>query len=78
MNDDRLCPDHGLTATFDDEAGITVVCGGSPVEGRFTPAQALSAFDGQSITGVWTLTIDDALDGDVGVLHGWRLEMMVS
>ncbi len=37
------------------------------------PAQPLAAFDGQSITGTWTLTIADTAGGDTGALNDWAL-----
>jgi len=42
------------------------------------PQQALSAFNGQSITGFWTLSIQDNFNQDGGSLDGWGLRFCVS
>ena len=47
---------------------------GAPVAGaRYIPNEPLSVFDGQSITGDWTLTITDGGEGDATTLNGWQL-----
>ena len=62
-----------VDATFDD-SGATLVCGTNPaITGNIAPAQALSAFNGQSSQGVWTLTITDSYNGDGGQLNNWGL-----
>lgn len=63
-------PGDGLqNVTFDDEAsGLPpsfVVNGTCWVDQDFQPApDSFSAFDGESITGTWTLTVADAFVGD--------------
>lgn len=51
--------DGPLLATFDDEALAAHDSQGDPPIGVFQPFQALSAFDGQQLAGIWTLTIFD-------------------
>ncbi len=48
------------TITFDDEAP-TAVGGATIISGAFRGAQALSAFDGKSSLGLWTIGIGDKL-----------------
>ncbi len=63
-----------LTDTiFDDEAGTNISAGSAPFTGSFIPDQSLSAFDGFSITGLWTLIIDDLASSDIGELREWRI-----
>lgn len=64
--------DPNGTFTFDDEAAVDV---GSinTAGGSFRPLNALSAFDGQSAAGVWTLRIRDDAGADAGALRSWNL-----
>jgi subtilisin-like proprotein convertase family protein len=43
------------------------------IAGTFSPNNPLSAFDGESIAGTWTLTISDRASGDEGTLNAWCL-----
>ena len=64
-----------MDATFDDEAGGAFPTSGSVI-GTFTPGTgALSAFDGQELSGSWTLRIQDisANPGDGDDLAAWSL-----
>lgn len=45
--------------------------------GTYQPSSPLSAFDGQSSTGTWTLRIDDNANVDGGSLTSWGLEICV-
>ncbi len=64
---------NNVNATFDDN-GIPVICGSLPaISGTVLPSQSLSAFNGQSAAGNWTLRIRDGYNGDGGTLRGWSL-----
>ena len=64
-----------ISATFDD-AGIALICGNNPaIAGTVIPIQALAAFNGQAMNGVWTLRVKDSFSGDGGVLNGWTLNL---
>ena len=64
---------NNVIATFDDN-GIPVVCGSTPaISGTVVPSESLSAFNGQSAAGDWTLRIRDGYSGDGGALRGWSL-----
>lgn len=72
------CSEDDVLATLDDEAGSNVdaECGpGSPaINGTFMPSSPLSAFDGESTLGDWTLTVTDIFPpGDNGVLSAWTI-----
>ncbi|MCA9971721.1 MAG: hypothetical protein KC425_15960 [Anaerolineales bacterium] len=74
------CSGDDILATLDDEAASPVEsqCAGSTptINGTFTPNQALSAFDGGSGNGTWTLTVQDAYTAaDAGTLNGWSVEI---
>ncbi|MBP7999790.1 MAG: M36 family metallopeptidase [Chloroflexi bacterium] len=76
------CSGDNVVATLDDEASQPVEnqCAGSTptINGTFTPNNALSAFDGQSSTGTWTLTVNDYYTAaDAGTLNSWSLEICV-
>ena len=84
------CGQDHMLVSFDDEATIPAIFFGvgdycishdslNPppyaINGTFQPIDPLSAFNGTSPNGTWTLTIFDR-DGDVqGSLEGWGLEI---
>jgi Metallo-peptidase family M12B Reprolysin-like/Proprotein convertase P-domain len=75
---DRVCddgiPEVDFNLNLDDESTSTIPCnlgGGITVK----PVHLLSAFDGQSSNGVWTLTIKDNYTVDGGSLNGWGLNI---
>ena len=62
---------------FDDEAGTAITDISSlsaPFTGTYRPENALSAFDGQSVTGTWILEVTDSAGGDIGSLNQWELD----
>ncbi len=64
-----------INAVFDD-AGVTLVCGATPtISGSVKPAQLLSALNGQSPAGTWTLRVADTASGDGGSLNAWSLNI---
>lgn len=66
---------QNIIATFDDN-GANVVCGTNPgISGTVKSFQLLSAFNGQSSTGTWTLRIVDAFNQDGGALNSWSLNI---
>lgn len=66
---------NNIVATFDDE-GSAVVCGNNPgIGGTVIPIQSLSAFDGQSTQGTWTLRVADGWNQDGGALNSWSLNI---
>ena len=72
------CGSDNIEATLDDEAASPVEDECGPVDmaifGTFSPNNPLSAFDGESTMGDWTLTITDTFAaGDDGELSEWGL-----
>lgn len=65
----------GFDLKFDDEAAsATLPC--PPTDGLYyQPSQALSAFDGEEMNGIWTLTITDGFNQDGGQLDSWALNI---
>jgi subtilisin-like proprotein convertase family protein len=64
-----------INATFDD-SGSNVVCGTNPgISGTVKSTQLLSAFNGESSTGTWTLRILDSFNQDGGSLDSWNLNI---
>jgi subtilisin-like proprotein convertase family protein len=60
--------------TLDDEAVAAVSSAVAPYAGTFTPSNPLSAFDGHSANGTWTLTVNsDLIGGGDGTLVDWNL-----
>ncbi|MDH3404126.1 MAG: proprotein convertase P-domain-containing protein [Acidobacteriota bacterium] len=70
--DDPCGGENDMSVEIDDEAP-PVVCA-EPLIGTFSNVPgALAAFDGDTATGNWTLTVTDTLGADVGVLNEWCL-----
>lgn len=73
------CPGNDIDAVLDDEAPELVhdICDNAvpTIDGRFRPNEALSAFNGQSLAGTWTLNVADLEALDVGTLQSWCLEV---
>ncbi len=68
----RLCAGNdNMSVTFID-GGATLVCA-TPTSGTYAPFEALSAFNGQSAMGTWTLTITDGANIDGGTLDSWTV-----
>lgn len=76
------CDGDDLDVSFDDDATSTSAtfentCNNAPaINGFFQPLNALSAFNGENMAGVWTLTILDSYPTeDDGSLDAWSLEI---
>ena len=73
------CANDDFLVTLDDEGAGNVenACSSAPaISGSLIPNNALSAFDGESAQGTWTLQLDDSYtQGDTGTLNSWRLEV---
>ena len=66
---------NNIVATFDD-AGVPIVCGNNPaIAGTVKPIQLLSAFNGQTMNGTWTLRVLDSFAADGGSLNSWSLNL---
>ncbi len=66
--------DNFTNTVFDDEATAAIGTGAAPFTGSFRPASPLSAFDGVSANGTWTLEMVDLEPVfDSGILQNWTL-----
>ena len=65
--------DNFTDTTLDDEAALSITAGTAPFTGSFIPQEALSQFDGENLSGIWTLEITDAASADSGTLNGWSI-----
>lgn len=73
-------PDDFTDTVIDDQAATSLRDGSAPYSGSFNVdygsiLQPLSGFAGLSAAGVWTLTIADQADVDIGMLNAWGLEI---
>lgn len=77
------CDGDDIDVSFDDGATATATdfenaCGGTAptISGPYQSMDPLSNFNGESITGTWTLTVYDSYTaGDDGILNGWSLDL---
>jgi subtilisin family serine protease/subtilisin-like proprotein convertase family protein len=60
---------------FDDEAGTPIASGSAPFNGVFRPDSPLSAFDGRSAAGRWTLKVVDTTALNTGQVLNWALDI---
>lgn len=77
-----ICSGRNVDVVFDDEASAaaadTCDAAADPaIDGRLRPANALDAFDGQQLTGTWTLTVSDGAEGDTGAIIGWAVHAVL-
>ena len=73
--------DGSMEAGFSDDAPGPICNFYAPdtIEGGFTPASALSAFDTETVTGNWNLTITDQdNDAVTGTLNSWAIRFTLS
>ena len=69
------CSSNDIDGTFDDEGSIPNTTCTTPLSGLIIPDESLTAFDGLDQTGIWTLSVSDNADVDVGTLNEWCLEI---
>jgi subtilisin-like proprotein convertase family protein len=71
-----ICNDEdNFDVNFDDEAAAGALPCPPVGGGSYNAVTVLSAFDGENMNGVWTLTITDAANQDGGSLTGWGLDI---
>lgn len=71
-NPDIVLDDEGASAV--ETSCVPTANPGYPiVGGHYTPNDELSFFDGQDLSGTWTLNVSDSYSGDTGVLLEWCL-----
>lgn len=71
------CSTHDIDCTLDDEGLLAVenACSATKpgISGILKPNQTLSAFDGQSMSGPWSLQVADVVAGLTGTFAEWCL-----
>ena len=67
--------DNFENTTFDDESLPAIATGTAPFRFSFRPELPLSALDGETANGTWTLEISDMVANDAGSLTGWSLQL---
>lgn len=79
---DGNCSGNDLQLSFDDEATLDYAtfdqtCNPTApaIQGSYQPLSPLNAFDGEPITGVWTLSVTDVASQDGGALLSWGLDL---
>ncbi len=60
---------------FDDDAAVNIASASAPFAGTYVPENSLSPFVNRSSGGIWTLTVEDKVAGNVGALQCWSLEL---
>ncbi len=63
-----------LLLSFDDEAGSAISCPRN-TGAKVTPFETLDAFDGQAMSGIWTLNVRDNANQDGGSINGWGVKV---
>jgi subtilisin-like proprotein convertase family protein len=73
---DGICnSEDNFDLNFDDDATPGALPCPPIGGGTYQPATVLSAFNGENMSGTWTLTISDGANADGGALEGWGLEI---
>lgn len=68
----------GTLTSFSDTATTNIRDGATPYNGTFRPESPLSAFNGGSASGIWTLLVHDYLAVDTGTIHAASLNLTFS
>ncbi len=80
------CATNDFNGRLDDSASLNINNSCAPVQMStddpaypdpvfFQPYQALGAFDGESLSGNWTLTVSDNAGADTGTLNNWGMRI---
>ncbi len=72
---------ESIRLTDDSPLSINTNCGSiNPAfpTGDYAPHASLSAFNGLSVNGTWTLKVEDLASRDLGTLNNWGLEFVVN
>lgn len=74
----ELCEDsQNINVTFDDDADH-ISCSANPaISGTFSPEGFLSSFEGENLSGTWTLTVIDNWDEDGGSINSFGLNACI-
>lgn len=67
--------DNYTNTTFDDDSLVDITAGNAPFSGIYKPEQLLSSFVGEIPTGVWTITVIDNANFDIGTLNTFSLSI---
>lgn len=69
------CPTPNLDVTFDDEASpyFCNITGQPGYVGVVAPVESLSAFNGETINGTWSINVSDRGAGDIGTFNNWGI-----
>lgn len=70
--------DNYSVTTFDDDAETSISDGAPPFNGTFKPETPLSALNGSSVKGNWTLTVEDNYVLDGGVIKAFKIKFCVA
>jgi subtilisin-like proprotein convertase family protein len=62
-----------IGTVLDDQATLSIASGTAPFTGSYRPEQLLSALNGLSANGVWTLQVSDVIRNNSGTLNSWSL-----
>lgn len=73
------CSNNNINAILDDEATLLAEdqcssTGDAALSGSLVPNNPLSVFDGEDLSGNWTLNVSDNAGADLGTLNEWCLQ----
>jgi len=69
--------DDYLQTCFTASATTPITAGSPPFTGDFLPEESFNAFDGENITGKWSLLVADASMAFDGVLQDWTITFAI-
>ncbi|HYE97167.1 MAG TPA: proprotein convertase P-domain-containing protein, partial [Rubricoccaceae bacterium] len=77
------CSGNNFNNTFDDDGTVNGETGclndpanpAYPAGAQIVPFSPLSAWDGQTAPGTWTLTVSDNAGGDTGQINSWCINL---
>lgn len=70
--------DNYTNTIFRSGVSTSITSGSAPFTGIFAPETSLAGFNGQSVTGTWTLRTADTSSLDTGSVTGWDIAFCVT
>lgn len=67
--------DDFLGTILSDEAATPITSGSAPFSGEYRPEGDLSALEGKSLAGIWTLEVTDDKRRESGTLKSWSMSV---
>ena len=70
-----VCSSDMESTVFADDAGTPIQNGSNPFQGTFRPMKPLSTFNGEDLSGTWSIAFQDSTVGDFGSVRSISIDI---